>query len=312
MWVTVTGATGFLGRRLVSRLLADGHGVRALSRDVDAARERLPEGSVAFAWDGAETPPPASALRGSDAVIHLAGEPVAGRWSAAKRRAIRQSRELGTRRVVEGLARLSDVYRPPVLVCASAVGFYGDRGDEELSEDAPPGSDFLAGVCRAWEYEAQQAEALGVRVVRVRFGVVLGPEGGALAEMLPLYRKGLGGRLGSGRQWWSWIHADDAVGVLCHAAEEPVAGALNATAPHPTQQRDFAQALAGAVGKRTFLPAPGFALRLALGGFASELLSSKRVLPRRTQESGYTFRFPTLSEALTHLLGYGGRAPAEG
>jgi len=298
MRALVTGATGFIGKRLVAALEKP----IVLSRDAEAAARAL---SVeAHAWDPLAGPPPAAALDGVDAVFHLAGETVGGRWNERKKRAIHDSRVVGTRHLVDGIA--SAQARPRVLVSASAVGFYGDRGDEILDESALPGDDFLAHVCRDWEEESARAKELGVRVVNPRIGIVLGPSGGPLERMVKPFKLGLGGRLGSGRQWMPWIHIDDVVGLLLHAAKNEIGGAMNTVAPHPARNVDFTRALAATVGKRAFLPAPGFALRLALGEFAGAVLGSARVVPRVAGDSGYRFRFPDLDGALRDCL-----APAD-
>lgn len=215
--------------------------------------------------------------------------------------AIHDSRVLGTRNLIEALRRLPA--RPATLVSASAIGFYGDRGDEVLCETSPAGDDFLADVCRGWEDAAAAAEDLGLRVVRLRIGLVLDPAGGALGAMVTPFRLGFGGPLGSGRQWWSWIHREDLVGLIEHALSEPaLRGAVNATAPDPVPQREFARVLGAAVGRWSLLPGPRAALELALGGFATELLASRRVAPRAAQAAGFEFRYPHLGVALRDLL----------
>ncbi len=295
MRALVTGATGFIGRRLVAAL--DRPAV--LSRDAAAAARAL--SAEAHAWDPLAGPPPAAALDGAEAVFHLAGETVAGRWSERKKRAIRASRVLGTRHLVDAIAAARA--RPAVLACASAVGYYGDRGEELLDEKSSPGDDFLAEVCRAWEDEAGRARDLGVRVVSLRIGLVLGRGGGALAAMVRPFRLGLGGRLGSGRQWVPWIHVDDVVGLFLHAAKQPsLAGPLNAVAPDPARNVDFTRALAAALHRRAILPAPRALLRVAVGEFASALVASQRVTPAAALASGYTFRFPTLAAALADAV----------
>ncbi len=233
--------------------------------------------------------------------MHLTGEPVRGRWTPEKRRTIRDSRVVSTRQLVAALRALKT--RPRVLVTASAVGYYGDRGDQELTETSPPGSDFLAEVCVAAEEAARRAEEAGVRVVSARFGLVLGRGGGALEALLPLYRTGMGGRLGPGRQWWPWVHLDDVSGIVRHAIErEELVGPVNATAPTPVRQSEFAKALGKALRRPTLLPAPAFLLKAVIGDFARELLASRRVLPRVAEAGGYRFRHASLPEALADLI----------
>ncbi|MHC4830739.1 MAG: TIGR01777 family oxidoreductase [Planctomycetota bacterium] len=299
--ILVTGATGFVGSRLVSRLVAKGHRVSVLSRSPERASAHLPQVASRFAWTPTEGPPPPASLEGVEAIVHLAGEPVVGRWSAAKRKAIELSRTLGTRHLVEGIRAMP--VPPSVLVGASAIGFYGDQGEEVLAEDAASGADFLAGVCRDWEDAACGAESLGVRVARLRIGLVLDPEGGALNAMLTPFKFGLGGPLGSGAQWWSWIHLEDLLALIQLAVEDDsLRGAYNATAPEPARQVEFARTLGRVLGRPTFFPGPKTALRLALGGFAAELLSSRRVIPSAATKAGFQFSHPELEPALRDLL----------
>jgi uncharacterized protein (TIGR01777 family) len=301
MNILITGATGFVGRRLCEMLHQAGHTVRALSRDSVAAKQRVPLLKEVFPWNPLQELPPLQAFEGCDAVINLAGESIAGRWTAPKKQLIRDSRVLGTKNLVNALAQLSS--RPKVLISASAIGYYGDRGEETLTEDAAPGSDFLAQVCRDWENEALKAESLGMRVVRLRIGLVLGRGGGTLQALLPLFRVGLGGPLGSGRQWWSWIHRDDLCRLIVQIlANENVSGPVNATAPQPVRQKEFAQVLGRVLRRPAFLPTPAFALKIALGGFADGILASQRALPRRAQEMGYRFQFEELEGALREIL----------
>jgi uncharacterized protein (TIGR01777 family) len=301
MNILITGATGFVGRRLCEMLHQAGHTVRALSRDSVAAKQRVPLLKEVFPWNPLQELPPLQAFEGCDAVINLAGESIAGRWTAPKKQTIRDSRVLGTRNLVNALAQLSS--RPKVLISASAIGYYGDRGEETLTEDAAPGSDFLAQVCRDWENEALKAESLGLRVVRLRIGLVLGRGGGTLQALLPLFRVGLGGPLGSGRQWWSWIHRDDLCRLIVQIlANESISGPVNATAPQPVRQKEFAQVLGRVLRRPAFLPTPAFALKIALGEFADGILASQRVLPRRAQEMGYRFQFEELEGALREIL----------
>lgn len=297
MRILVTGATGLIGRALVPALRADGHTIVALSRSPDPQ----PGVERVHVWRSLEGPPPAEALEGVDAVVHLAAENVQGRWNDAKKRAIRDSRELGTRHLVDGL--LAAATPPRVLVSASAIGVYGRHGDDEVTEEAPPGDDFLADVARVWEVEAERAATGGIRVVVVRNGIVLGRNGGALKRMLLPARLGANGPLGGGRQWWSWIHMEDTLGLFRHAlTQDDLSGPLNGTAPHPVRQRDFARALGRVLHRPSFLPAPTFALRLVFGEFATEILGSIRVLPRRAEASGYRFQHPELEAALRDLL----------
>jgi uncharacterized protein len=297
--VAVTGSSGFLGSALVSSLRNDGHRVIALVRrepraGEDALRWDPPSGTIA---------PLAASL--ADVVVHLAGENVFGvRWTAAKKRRIRESRVASTRRLTGTLVRLA---KPPaLLVCASGVNCYGsNRGDEVLTEDSPRGSGFLAEVGREWEAASAAAIARGIRVVNLRFGVVLGAAGGALATMVRPFRLGLGGVIGGGAQWMSWIALDDAIGAIRHALTADVLrGPVNTVAPTPVTNAEFTRTLGRVLGRPTVLPVPAFAARLALGEMADELLlGSLRVVPTRLQASGYRFRQPTLEGALRAALG---------
>ena len=287
MRVLLTGGTGFIGDPVARALRAAGHDVTIVSRHPGYVPAK------AIAWDAV-----AAAVAETDAVVNLAGEPIAeGRWTPARKAGILASRVDATRVVVEGLRAAAK--RPGVLVSASAVGFYGPHGDEALDETAPAGEGFLADVCRQWEAEAFRARDLGVRVAALRIGVVLGPGGGALAKMLLPFRACLGGPLGSGTQWMSWIHRDDVVGLVLAALDGAAyAGPVNATAPAPARNRDFTRALARAVHRPAVLPAPAFALRLALGEMADILLTGQRVVPAAATAAGYAFRHPDLDAAL--------------
>ncbi|HWP67386.1 MAG TPA: TIGR01777 family oxidoreductase [Candidatus Limnocylindria bacterium] len=291
MHVLVTGATGLIGRALLRALAAAGHRITLVSRTPGRAPMR------AVGWDGLS-----DVLGDVDAVVNLAGEPItAGRWTEARKQAIRASRVDATRAIVEAMRHASR--RPSVLVNASATGYYGPCGDETVDESHPAGSDFLASVCKAWEAEAIAAEALGVRVVRLRTGIVLAPEGGALGRMLIPFRACLGGPMGSGKQWMPWIHLDDECGLIVAAlAGEGWQGAVNATAPEPVRNRDFARALGDALYRPAILPIPAFVLRLAFGEMADILLSGQRAVPAAAQAQGYDFKHPTLPEALADLL----------
>lgn len=295
MMIAVTGATGFIGSALVNHLLEQGHRVRAIGR----SRRRLPAQADFFAADLMARLPP-GAVRGADAVIHLAGETVAQRWTPEVKARIRDSRVMGTRNLVRAIQELEQ--RPRVLVSASATGYYGDRGEEELAEEAPPARDFLAQVCVAWEREAMEAQSLGCRVVRTRIGVVLGP-GGALAKMAPIFRLGLGGRLGSGKQWMPWIHREDLVRLLLFAMQqESLEGAVNATSPAPVRNADFTHAFAQALHRPALFSVPEFALRLAVGEMAAILLASQKVLPRAAQAAGFEFAFQDIRQALQDVI----------
>jgi uncharacterized protein len=293
----VTGATGFIGRRLVRSLERP----VILSRRPEAARQLLGDVEV-FAWEPASGPPPAQSLEGVDVVFNFAGESVAGgRWTAKRKERIRTSRIVGTRNLVAGIE--AQKKRPQVMVSASAVGYYGSRGDEVLEEGAAPGNDFLADVCRAWESEANRAAQFGIRVSTPRIGLVLGKEGGALGRMLTPFKLGLGGRLGSGRQWMPWIHLDDLVGLLLRAAKYGLTGPLNAVGPVPVTNRQFTRALAHALHRPAIAPVPEFALRLIFGELASVLLASQRVVPHGAASAGYRFRYSSLDDALGEILG---------
>jgi uncharacterized protein len=296
--IGVTGSRGLIGSALVRALAEEGHAVVRLVRSVAA----IPGDSAR--WDPETGAVDTESLAGCDAVVHLAGESLAGpAWTAERKRRVRDSRVEATRLLCGSLLRMDDP--PAALLCASAVGYYGDRGAEVLREESPPGRGFLAQVCREWEDAADVAARGGIRVVRLRFGMVLSPHGGALARMLPPFRAGLGGRLGSGRQYVSWVALYDAVGAVRHAIRTPsLEGPVNVTAPHPVENREFTRILGKVLSRPAALPVPAFALRLAFGEMADELLlAGTRAVPARLLDSGYEFRFPTLEGALRSLLG---------
>jgi uncharacterized protein len=287
MRITITGASGLIGSRLVERLEQRGDEVTKLSRKTN--------------WNPLEGPAPAELLDGRDAIVHLAGENVAQRWTDESRKAIRESREIGTRNLVEGIKRTDS--KPKALVSSSAVGYYGPHGDEELDEDTPPGDDFLAEVCVVWEREARKAEELGLRVVRVRTGVVLDAGGGALAKMLPPFKLGGGGPVAGGKQYMPWIGVDDVVGIYLSAIDDPSwTGAVNAAAPEPVTNKTFSKALGRALHRPAVAPIPGAAIRLLYGDMAEIVTKGQRVIPRRTLELGYRFQHPDLDEALRTAL----------
>ena len=293
MQLALTGATGFVGRHVIRLAVRRGYEVVAFTRDPSKIVGDCIE-TRAFSTD---TPPD---LTGCDAVIHLAGENVAGIWTRGKMQRIRDSRVLGTRRVAEAIR--ASAHPPDVLVSSSAIGFYGDSGEAELTEDSPHGAGFLADTCREWEAEASAAES-HCRVIRARTGIVLGKRGGALRLMLPAFRLGLGARIGNGRQWLSWIHAEDLASLLLFAVENlDVRGALNATAPWPVRNAEFTRTLARSLHRPSFLAVPAFVLRLFLGEFSRELLDSKRVLPAAATAHGFGFRFPALAPALADIV----------
>jgi uncharacterized protein (TIGR01777 family) len=294
MHVLLTGGTGFIGQVLCGHLLQAGHTLSVLTRDPARARTQLPAGArVVATLDEA---------RDVEAVVNLAGEPLmAGRWNATPKAAFRASRLGTTQALIAWMARQS--LRPRVLVSGSAIGYYGPRDDEALDESAAPGDDFAALLCRDWETEAMQAESLDVRTCRVRTGIVLAADGGALAKMLPPFRLGAGGPMGDGRQWMSWIHRDDLVRMIAWLLDSDRAGgAYNGTAPEPVTNRDFARTLGKALHRPAVLPTPAFVLKAGFGEMAQLLLTGQRVLPAHALAEGFAFRFPSLDIALRDLL----------
>lgn len=301
MRALITGATGFVGRQLLERLDAP---AVILSRNSRKARKSLSKYEItAFDWDAENQPAPAEAFEGVDTIFHLAGEPIAeGRWTAEKKRKLRESRVQGTRNLVQTLAQLPN--KPRVLISASAIGYYGDRGDEILTEASAPREDFLGEICVAWERESRPAEQAGIRVVNPRIGIVLGPGGGAIKTMLTPFKLGLGSPLGTGRQYMSWIHLDDLAHQLLWAArDETIRGPINATAPHPVTNLEFTKALGNALNRPTLLPAPPmFVLRTVIGEFADALVQSQRVVPQRSLDAGFHFHYPDLEPALQQIF----------
>ncbi len=292
----ITGATGFIGRKLAGVLLARGDSVNYLAR---RQSKELSSRMAFHPWDG-ETVPPLESVPRLDAIIHLMGEPIAQRWTPQVKERILRSRVDATRELVSAIGGLR--HKPSVLISASAVGYYGDRGDEILTEKSPAGSGFLADVCVAWEREAHKAVDFGLRVVSVRIATVLGRDGGALPQMVTPFRFGIGGRFGSGAQWMSWVHVDDLVRLFLFAADNDISGPLNGCSPQPVTNAEFTRALARAVHRPAFFTIPRFALKLALGEMSSFLFDSLRVTPAAAQETGFHFEHANLVEALPELV----------
>lgn len=305
MRVLVTGGTGFIGRPLCGELVRAGHSVTVVTRDPARAKTLVDPAAKMVGWQGFRGPTQelADALAENEVVINLAGEPIAARrWTPRVKRELRASREGTTSALVTACAK--QTHRPVLLVSGSAVGYYGPRGDEVLTEQSPSGSGFLASLCREWEGAARAAERLGVRVALVRIGVVLGRNGGALAKMLPAFRLGLGGRLGGGNQWISWIHLEDLVRLFVFVMEQAPSGPVNATAPEAATNTSFTRTLGQVLRRPTWFPAPGFAVKVLLGQMAEELLlTGQRVAPARAQALGFRFRHPDLLGALQDLIG---------
>ena len=300
MKVLVTGATGLIGRSLCEALTEGGHTVMGVSR----SSHKSPGLAVAeiHQWDPQSGPIAASALEGVHAVVNLAGEPIdSRRWIEQQKKLIRHSRVVTTKNLVDTLCAIDR--KPEVLVSSSAVGFYGDRGDEQLDETSRAGRGFMTEVCLEWEGEAERATECGIRVVEVRTGVVLSRDGGALKKMLAPFKLGIGGPLGSGKQWFPWIHIEDIVGIFQHALVTPaLRGPVNGVAPEPVTNKEFTQELARALHRPAFLPVPEAAMRVLVGEMAEVLFGSLRVLPKAALESGYRFRHPALAEALADLM----------
>ncbi|MCM1984001.1 thylakoid membrane protein ThyD [Lyngbya confervoides] len=306
MKVAITGATGFVGRRLVERLIQSGHQAVVFVRNAGKARKLFDK------YDSSEleivTYQPKQSgdwqplLAACDGVVNLAGEPLFDeRWNANAKQEILDSRVLGTHKLVEAIAQSEA--KPQVMVSASAVGYYGTSETTLFDETSSPGEDFLAQVCQAWEASAHPVEALGVRLAIVRIGIVLGPKGGALARMLPPFELFGGGPIGSGRQWVPWVHRDDLVSLILQILTTPsMAGVFNATAPHPQRMSDFSKTLGNVLHRPSWLPVPGFALELLLGEAAQVVLQGQHVQPKRTQEAGFSFQYPDLKGALTQIL----------
>jgi len=292
--ILVSGASGPIGAALLPALQASHYETTRLVRGPVS-------GSGQISWDPARSMTPAS-VSGFEAVIHLAGESIVGRWTAAKKARIRDSRLQGTRHLVAAL--VASPQPPRAFICASAIGYYGSRGEEILREDSAPGRDFLAGVCREWEAATQPATAAGIRTANPRFGVVLSLQGGALPKMLTPFRLGVGGNMGNGRQWWSWISAEDVAGAILHLLKTDVSGPVNFVSPNPVTNAEFTKTLAAVLSRPAIFPMPAFAARFIFGEMADELLlASQRVEPAKLSGSGYAFKDPDLRDALKGILG---------
>lgn len=300
MRIIISGSTGLVGSATVHHLEGANHRVRRLVRpDTDL---QAPKGTQ-IPWSVKDRRINADQLEGHDAVVHLAGEPIAsGKWTEEKKKRLRDSRIDGTTLLSETLAKL--VHPPKVLISASAVGYYGDRGDEELDENASPGSGFLEDICKDWEAATAPASAAGIRVVHLRVGIVLAKRGGALAQMLPIFKLGFGGKIGSGQQYMSWISLDDMTRIIAHCiTDESISGPVNATAPNPVRNATFTKTLGHVLKRPTFMPVPRFALRMRFGEMADALLyASTRAIPAKLESHGYEFHHPTLEKALQDLL----------
>jgi len=302
MRIVITGGTGLIGSRLIPTLVHEGYQVLVLARNTVKAKERLGTNVEIKKWNPLETGLDSETLEGCYGVVNLAGETINSRWTAARKERILNSRIETTAGLVKAMAHVKN--RPKVFISASAVGYYGPRGDEELSETAPVGVDFLATVCSKWEEEALKAQDLGVRVVLLRLGVVLASEGGALQQMLLPYRLFAGGPVGSGRQWFSWIHLEDLMKVIQYALiNNTLEGPVNATAPQPVSNQEFSRILGQVLYRPSWLPVPAFMMRLAFGEMAGMLLNGQRVIPEKLVRSGFEFKYPSLRQTLENLLG---------
>ncbi len=305
MKVAIAGATGFVGSRLVERLHSEGHSVLILARDSERARRVFPASAYpnleVVAYTPAESGDWQNSIGGSDAVVNLAGVPIAEeRWTTARQQAILDSRKLTTAKLVEAIALANP--KPSVLVSASAIGYYGTSETAEFDENSPAGDDFLAAVCKDWESAAQPVKNVGTRLAILRFGIVLGM-GGALAKMLPPFKLFAGGPIGTGKQWFSWIHRDDVVNLILYALQNPqIEGVLNATAPNPVRMNELCETLGAILQRPSWLPVPAFALELLLGDGAKVVLEGQKVLPKQTLASGFQYQYPTLKLALEEIL----------
>jgi len=300
MKILITGGTGFVGTQLTSRLLQDGHEVTILSRSAKRSGE-VPRGISYLQGDPTQKGSWQEAMKNHEAVINLAGASIFAKWTEEHKKAIRESRVNTTRNIVEGIP--SHPQRPFTLFSTSAVGYYGFCGDEELTEGSPNGNDFLARIASEWEGEALKAREKGARVVITRFGIVMGEKGGALSQMIPLFKKYIGGPIGSGKQWFSWVHIKDLSEAFAFLLKHPeISGPVNVCAPNPVRNKDLAKALGKVLHRPSFMPAPGFMVKLVLGEFGSVILEGQKVIPKRLLDSGFTFQYPEIDKALQGIV----------
>jgi len=300
MKILITGGTGFVGTQLTSRLVKDGHEVTILTRSLKGAKGSLP-GISHLQGDPSQKGPWQETIKDHDAVINLAGASIFSKWTEEHKKAIRESRVNTTRNIVEGIPSHPEKSFP--LFSTSAVGYYGFCGDEELTEESPHGDDFLARIASEWEGEALKAREKGARVVITRFGIVMGEKGGALGQMIPLFKKFIGGPIGSGRQWFSWVHIKDLAEAFTFLLKHPeISGPVNVCSPNPVRNKDLAKALGRALRRPSFMPAPGFMIKLALGEFGSVILEGQRVIPKRLLDSGFAFQYPEIDKALQEIV----------
>jgi len=303
MKVLVTGATGFVGKELIKKLNANGHEILVLTRNSDSAKFRIPVHCEIVTWDPEKYSLSPSVLKGVDAVINLAGEGIAdARWTPERKRALIQSRVLSARRLIDAMSYMNS--KPKVFLSASAIGFYGDQGDQLLNEESAKGNGFLSEVCQSWENETLKAKHFGIRTVALRIGMVLGHDGGALEKMLPPFQLGVGGKLGSGTQWMSWIHIHDLVEMMAFSIENPSAdGIYNAVSPNPVRNREFTKTLGQELKRPTLFPVPKFILKIVLGELSELLLGSQRVISKKISDRGFKFKYPHVQEALKEVCG---------
>ena len=300
MKILITGGTGFVGTQLNSRLIQDGHEVTILSRSAKRSGE-VPRGISYLQGDPTQKGPWQEAIKNHDAVINLAGASIFSKWTEEYKKTIRESRINTTRNIVEGIP--SHPQKPFTLFSTSAVGYYGFCGDEELTEESPHGEDFLARMALEWEGEALKAREKGARVVITRFGIVMGEKGGALGQMIPLFKKYIGGPIGSGKQWFSWVHIKDLSEAFAFLLKHPeISGPVNVCAPNPVRNKDLAKALGKVLHRPSFMPAPGFMVKLVLGEFGSVILEGQRVIPKRLLDSGFAFQYPEIDKALQGIV----------